>query len=47
MIVIRYRQDPINDEPTEETALYSYYEDGTMNVITCFVVKQRSQHISL
>ena len=26
---IVYRQDPINDKPTEETALYSFYENGT------------------
>lgn len=26
---VKYRQDPINDKATEETDLYSYYENGT------------------
>ncbi len=26
---VNYRQDPINDKATEETDLYSYYENGT------------------
>ncbi len=44
---INYRCDPVNDKPTIDTALYSYYEMVHMNVITCFVVKQRLQHINL
>ena len=26
---VNYRCDPVNDKPTIDTALYSYYEDGT------------------
>ena len=43
---IRYRQDPINDKPTEPlcTATMRMVH---MNVITCFVAKQRLQLIDL
>ena len=38
---IRYRQDPINDKPTEETALYSYYENGTYECYHLFRSKAK------
>lgn len=36
-----YRQDPINDKPTEETALYSYYENGTYECYHLFRSKAK------
>ena len=38
---IRYRQDPINDKPTKETALYSYYENGTYECYHLFRSKAK------
>jgi len=38
---IKYRQDPINDNPTEETALYSYYENGTYECYHLFRSKAK------
>tara|TARA_R100000951_G_C2612285_1_gene171613 strand:- start:496 stop:1110 length:615 start_codon:yes stop_codon:yes gene_type:complete len=38
---IRYRQDPINDKPTEETALYKYYENGTYECYHLFRSKAK------
>jgi hypothetical protein len=38
---IVYRQDPINDKPTEETALYSYYENGTYECYHLFRSKAK------
>ena len=38
---IRYRQDPINDKPTEETALYRYYADGTYECYHLFRSKAK------
>ena len=38
---IRYRQDPINDKPTEETALYRYYENGTYECYHLFRSKAK------
>ena len=38
---VRYRQDPINDKPTEETALYSYYENGTYECYHLFRSKAK------
>ena len=38
---VRYRQDPINDVPTEETALYSYYENGTYECYHLFRSKAK------
>ena len=38
---VRYRQDPINDVPTEETALYSYYADGTYECYHLFRSKAK------
>ena len=38
---IRYRQDPISDKPTEETALYSYYENGTYECYHLFRSKAK------
>jgi len=38
---IRYRQDPINDKPTEETALYSYHENGTYECYHLFRSKAK------
>lgn len=38
---IRYRQDPINDKPTEENALYKYYENGTYECYHLFRSKAK------
>ena len=38
---VRYRQDPINDKPTEENALYSYYENGTYECYHLFRSKAK------
>jgi len=38
---IRYRQDPVNDKPTEETALYKYYENGTYECYHLFRSKAK------
>ena len=38
---VAYRQDPINDAPTEETALYSYYENGTYECYHLFRSKAK------
>tara|TARA_R110000851_G_scaffold205291_1_gene357290 strand:+ start:65 stop:673 length:609 start_codon:yes stop_codon:yes gene_type:complete len=38
---IVYRQDPINDKPTEETALYSYYKNGTYECYHLFRSKAK------
>jgi len=38
---IRYRQDPINDKPTEETSLYRYYENGTYECYHLFRSKAK------
>ena len=38
---IKYRQDPINDKPTEETALYRYYADGTYECYHLFRSKAK------
>ena len=38
---VAYRQDPINDAPTEETALYSYYEKGTYECYHLFRSKAK------
>ena len=38
---IVYRQDPVNDKPTEETALYSYYENGTYECYHLFRSKAK------
>jgi hypothetical protein len=38
---VAYRQDPINDVPTEETALYSYYEKGTYECYHLFRSKAK------
>jgi len=38
---VRYRQDPINDVPTEETAFYSYYADGTYECYHLFRSKAK------
>ena len=38
---IAYRQDPINDIPTKETALYSYYEKGTYECYHLFRSKAK------
>ena len=38
---INYRQDPINDIPTNETALYKYYENGTYECYHLFRSKAK------
>lgn len=38
---VRYRQDPINDKPTEETSLYRYYADGTYECYHLFRSKAK------
>ena len=38
---INYRQDPINDIPTDETALYKYYENGTYECYHLFRSKAK------
>tara|TARA_R110002020_G_scaffold438815_1_gene649286 strand:- start:1 stop:597 length:597 start_codon:yes stop_codon:yes gene_type:complete len=38
---INYRQDPINDVPTNETALYKYYENGTYECYHLFRSKAK------
>ena len=38
---IVYRKDPVNDKPTEETALYSYYENGTYECYHLFRSKAK------
>ena len=38
---VRYRQDPINDKPTKETSLYSYYENGTYECYHLFRSKAK------
>jgi len=38
---INYRCDPVNDKPTIETALYSYYEDGTYECYHLFRSKAK------
>ena len=38
---INYRCDPVNDVPTIETALYSYYEDGTYECYHLFRSKAK------
>jgi hypothetical protein len=38
---INYRKDPVNDEPTIDTALYSYYEDGTYECYHLFRSKAK------
>ena len=38
---VNYRCDPINDTPTIETALYSYYEDGTYECYHLFRSKAK------
>ena len=38
---VRYRQDPVNDKPTEETALYSYHENGTYECYHLFRSKAK------
>ena len=38
---INYRQDPINDMPTDETALYKYYENGTYECYHLFRSKAK------
>jgi hypothetical protein len=38
---INYRKDPVNDKPTIETSLYSYYEDGTYECYHLFRSKAK------
>ena len=38
---VNYRCDPINDKPTIDTALYSYYEDGTYECYHLFRSKAK------
>ena len=38
---INYRCDPVNDKPTIETALYSYYENGTYECYHLFRSKAK------
>ena len=38
---INYRCDPVNDKPTIDTALYSYYEDGTYECYHLFRSKAK------
>ena len=38
---INYRQDPINDIPTDETALYKHYENGTYECYHLFRSKAK------
>ena len=38
---INYRQDPISDIPTDETALYKYYENGTYECYHLFRSKAK------
>ena len=38
---VRYRQDPINDKPTEETSLYRYYAGGTYECYHLFRSKAK------
>ena len=38
---VLYRRDPINDKPTKETALYSYYENGTYECYHLFRSKAK------
>ena len=38
---INYRQDPINDIPTNETAQYKYYENGTYECYHLFRSKAK------
>jgi hypothetical protein len=38
---INYRCDPVNDKPTINTALYSYYEDGTYECYHLFRSKAK------
>jgi len=38
---VNYRQDPINDTPTNETALYKYYENGTYECYHLFRSKAK------
>ena len=38
---VNYRCDPVNDTPTIETALYSYYEDGTYECYHLFRSKAK------
>jgi hypothetical protein len=38
---VLYRRDPINDKPTKETALYSYYENGTYECYHLFNSKAK------
>lgn len=38
---VNYRCDPVNDKPTIDTALYSYYEDGTYECYHLFRSKAK------
>ena len=38
---INYRKNPVNDKPTIETSLYSYYEDGTYECYHLFRSKAK------
>ena len=38
---INYRKNPVNDKPTIQTALYSYYEDGTYECYHLFRSKAK------
>ena len=38
---INYRRDPVDDKPTIQTALYSYYEDGTYECYHLFRSKAK------
>ena len=38
---VNYRRDPVNDKPTIQTALYSYYEDGTYECYHLFRSKAK------
>ena len=38
---INYRKDPVNDKPSIETLLYSYYEDGTYECYHLFRSKAK------
>jgi len=38
---VNYRRDPVDDKPTIQTALYSYYEDGTYECYHLFRSKAK------